>query len=706
MAEDRQIFKEYGISAASVWALSGEEEETETALQGYEGIKVWEDMRRADHTAAAIVAGLTLPIRRSVWDVEPASTSGPDEEAAEFVSQCMDDMSHSWDALIVDALTLFPFGWSYLEQVLKKRQGPSPKGRSVTTSKYNDGRIGWRKVVLRPQTSIDHWLLDDHGGIEAMYQSIPKKQEPVAIPIQRALLFRTTTEGNKPEGISIFRAAWRPWMHRKRLEQVEGMAYTRNLAGILKVHLGPGATTIDAQGNDSDEYKAQRLIKEAYDDRLMGLIETDTLQATVFDGPKGTNFIAIGRAITRKDHEMARAALAHFITLAVQERGSYALAKDESDLFLMAVMAYLDSMREVIQRFAVERLFRLNVFPGITELPQISNTAVYKPNLGEVAKAINDLAQAQLLTIDDSLEAYIRNLAGFPELPVDLTRAERVEEDVEPGAPAKKPGAEPEQPESEDKAIAEEEEKEHSDIERFGRRSKKQREYQDATRAYEDSLKTEYTGWSGDAAQAIGGLGPDTTEEELWASLDDWLGVGLLLLMEKGYQDLLAAFILGFGSPSIGPEGLRIVQDAQTKNDSYLAGSLFADIRGKLDGEIAAILLLLKYGQPDEAMHHLEAVLLSMEYRLPLYGGTHWEMIYSGVGYRITERGAEVGPRVRRTLDPLARHCDTCPPKAKVYESWDAMVAEAGVPGDGSDDCDGRCRCNVQMLHAGIWIWA
>ena len=700
---DTKAFKEFGISTAGQWALSGDEPETETKLQGMDGIKTWEEMRMGDHTAGAILAGLTLPIRRSSWEVEPASSKAADEEAAEFLEQCMEDMSHSWSSMIVDALTLFPFGWSWLEQVMKRRQGPNPPGKEAAKSKYNDGRIGWRKISLRPQTSLSAWRIDEHGGIHGIEQDIPKKEQPVFIPIQRSLLFRTTTEGNRPEGVSIFRQAWRPWTHRKALEMTEGIAFKRNLAGILTAKLGPGATTEAEAGQESDEYKARQILKDAYEDRLVGVIETDQVTIGVLDGPRGTQFAAIGRSIVRKDTEMARSTLAHFITLSLQERGSYALAKDESDLFLMAVMAYLDAMTDVIQRFAVERLFRLNVFPNITDIPQIRATAVYKPDLTELAEFINNLANVQLLTIDDGLEDYVRALADFPELPIELSRQARQE--AEEGQPEKPPpGAPPEGPVTVEGGIAAEEEEEHATY-AARRRSPKQRAYLSATDDYDQSLTKAYQEWAGDGPKALRDLGPETTEEELWAQLDDWLAVGLLLMMEKGYQDLLAAYILGFGSPNVGPEGLRWVEEGQRKNDDYLTNSLFADIRGKLEGEIAAILLLLKYGRKDEALHLIEQTILSLDYRPSLYAGTYWEMIQAGIGMRITERGTTKGPPVLRVLDPLAMHCSTCPPKAKEYPSWEAMVAEAGIPGDGSDECDGRCRCNVQILRGGVWVW-
>jgi len=166
---ETKAFKELGISTAGQWALSGDEPEAEQKLQGMDGIKTWEEMRLGDHTAGAILAGLTLPIRRSTWEVEPASSGAADEEAAEFLEQCMEDMSHSWSSMIVDALTFFPFGWAYLEQVMKRRQG-IPPGKEAARSKYNDGRVAWRKISLRPQTTLSAWRIDDHGGIHGIEQ--------------------------------------------------------------------------------------------------------------------------------------------------------------------------------------------------------------------------------------------------------------------------------------------------------------------------------------------------------------------------------------------------------------------------------------------------------------------------------------------------------------------------------------------------------
>jgi hypothetical protein len=57
-------------------------------------------------------------------------------------------------------------------------------------------------------------------------------------------------------------------------------------------------------------------------------------------------------------------------------------------------------------------------------------------------------------------------------------------------------------------------------------------------------------------------------------------------------------------------------------------------------------------------------------------------------------------------MDPFARHCGQCPILAREYDSWQAMVNATGgvLPGMGTD-CDGNCRCHLEMLVGGLWVW-
>jgi hypothetical protein len=52
---------------------------------------------------------------------------------------------------------------------------------------------------------------------------------------------------------------------------------------------------------------------------------------------------------------------------------------------------------------------------------------------------------------------------------------------------------------------------------------------------------------------------------------------------------------------------------------------------------------------------------------------------------------------IRRVLTPEFDHCETCPPKARTYSSFDDYLSEGGnIPGDGGDDCHGNCGCSLE----------
>lgn len=79
------------------------------------------------------------------------------------------------------------------------------------------------------------------------------------------------------------------------------------------------------------------------------------------------------------------------------------------------------------------------------------------------------------------------------------------------------------------------------------------------------------------------------------------------------------------------------------------------------------------------------------ENRIGMYSSGQWQSVWQGFGDALDSEAP-----VTRVLDDLAEHCATCPVKAKTYDNFTAMVDEAGVPGDGSDDCGGNCRCQLE----------
>ena len=373
---------------------------------------VYQEMSSNDPVITAILRVSKQLIKQVTWSVTPASNSKADLEAAQFLQECMDDMNVSWASFIDELLSYFIYGFSYHEIVYKKRQGNNkdPKRRS----KYNDGRIGWRKIPVRAQTTLHSWMFDDEGGIKGMKQQTSKGI--VEIPIERALLFRTTTERNNPEGQSFLRGAYRPWYFKKHIEEVEGIGIERDLAGLPVVWAPEGVDLDNAEDPKAVRARAAatKLVSSIRRDRNDGVVMSNGWQIKLLS-TGGARQFDTNAIINRYDQRMAITLLADIVMLGADKVGSFALAKTKQSLLAATLDAQLADVVDIINTYAVSRLFALNWFPNITGLPKITCSSVVAPDLNELGNYIKALSGSQMpLFPNIDLENYLRMVAKLP----------------------------------------------------------------------------------------------------------------------------------------------------------------------------------------------------------------------------------------------------------------------------------------------------
>ncbi|MGI6498024.1 MAG: phage portal protein family protein [Oscillospiraceae bacterium] len=130
-------------------------------LQGRKGVEVYREMSENDDVIGAILYAIEMLIRQASWTVQPGGPTTKDEEATEFIYQCMDDMQDTWTDTISEILSFLTYGWSAHEIVYKRRAGKSKDPR--LNSKYSDGLIGWRKLPIRAQETLWEWVYDEGG---------------------------------------------------------------------------------------------------------------------------------------------------------------------------------------------------------------------------------------------------------------------------------------------------------------------------------------------------------------------------------------------------------------------------------------------------------------------------------------------------------------------------------------------------------------
>lgn len=407
--------KEYGRIGQKRWEGQFYEEFL-PELSGMRGIKVFQEMEKNDDTVGAILFAIKMMIRQVEWHVEPGGDSAKDKEAAEFVESCMDDMQATWTDTISEILSFLPYGWSFHEIVYKRRMGKTKNRRS--SSKYSDGLIGWQKLPPRAQDTLYRWEYDDNDNLIGMTQQPPPDYGLLTIPISKAMLFRTESAKDNPEGRSILRNAYRSWYFKRRIQEIEAIGIERDLAGLPVIHAPEGLEIWDSQDPELVKINGAliTMVKNLRRNESEGLVLPHGYEAELLS-TGGTRQFDTNAIINRYDTKIAQTVLADFIMLGHEKTGSFALSSDKTELFSVALGAFLDVICETFNNQGIPSLIDINGshFDGIEDYPQLSHGDVDKRDITKLSTFLKDMVGTGILIPDEELEDYVREAANLPE---------------------------------------------------------------------------------------------------------------------------------------------------------------------------------------------------------------------------------------------------------------------------------------------------
>jgi hypothetical protein len=394
-------------------------EEWLAALSTHRAKQVFREMRDNDAVIGSLFFALEMILRKAEWRIEPAKGSKGDDYA-EFLKQCMEDMSHTWEDFVAEVVSMFAFGFALFEIVYKRRKGPD--GRQA--SKYDDGMVGWRKFAPRAQESILYWIWDDEGGLQGAVQLAAPDYKTIPIPIERLLLFRTTSLKNNPEGRSILRNCYRPWFFKRRVEEVEGIGIERDLCGIPVLYasaetlasLGAGDPNVGMQRakqlvtNLRIDDQAGVILPLSYDENKNPMVKLELLHS---GGSKQSH---AGDTIKRYNEDILNTMLAGFIQFGQTQHGSKSMHISATAIFTLAISAFMDSVAAIVNRIALPRLMTLNNMD--TEYtPKLMAGEVGVRDLAELADFVSKLSQSGLTFFDKPTSDYLRKTGGLPATP-------------------------------------------------------------------------------------------------------------------------------------------------------------------------------------------------------------------------------------------------------------------------------------------------
>lgn len=411
-------------------------------LRGRNAIKIYNEMISNSPAIAAALHAIKMLIGQVDWRVEPADESDAALAEAEDTESALEDMSHTFNDMISEALSMIWAGFAPMEITYKIRRGPEQEDGSMR-SKFKDGRFGWRKVEIRAQDTLDRWVFDEDGGLDGMvqlnmYGSNFRNHGPVFIPIEKMLLFRVNVFKSNPEGKSMLRPAVVPYHFTKRIQEFEAIGIERNLAGMPVMEVPPEILIPDA----SPAHKALRTQMEQFitqvrmDERYGGLVPSETKP----DGsPSGWKFklmsagsrstVDTDLVIKRYRSEMLMLFMAQFLTMGTENVGSFSLSSNMTNLFGTSLGAIMDSIADVINRFMIPRRQRLNGV-SVDLDPTIVHGDIEGPELDKVAAYITALATAGVVGPSPALERRLLEIGDLPQPPEEEDAPASLDENV------------------------------------------------------------------------------------------------------------------------------------------------------------------------------------------------------------------------------------------------------------------------------------
>ena len=361
------------------------------------------------------------------WRVEsPVGANAQQKERAKAVQTMMDDMDHSWFSFVVSLLSSVKYGFSIHEKVYKRRV----KGNS----KFDDGLVGWKKFPSRAQSTLYGWEFSDDGrDLTAFLQTLDNIQyserylnlapdgQPIRIPREKFMLFRTSPQNDNPEGRAALRAAYVAWKYKKFVEEEEAKGLGRDLGGLLNIkipaaYMSPNADA-DKQAVFKEYQRAARNVSVGeqsciitpsdLDQETKGkLFEVDLLTS------QGGKSYDTNQIISRYTSQMLVALAADLLQLGTDATGSFALAGAKQDVVEMALTFRLKEIRDVLNSELITQTYKMNGWDDQV-LPTFEFGEISKTDLESLGKFLQRVGAVSMIERDRGVLNVSRKALGL-----------------------------------------------------------------------------------------------------------------------------------------------------------------------------------------------------------------------------------------------------------------------------------------------------
>lgn len=429
---ERFKLSEAGYLGLNIWnGIS--QDELKKELNFPYSIKTYKQMTYHSTVNASLTLFDNL-IGKVQWNFKPPKDATEEEKRqAEIINEMMHDMQdQTWQEFISEALSSNVFGFSVHEKVYRRRS-------KSNGSKYNDNIIGWKRLPIRNQETIEKFIFSEDGndviGVKQNLSTISDQYnrytnrtlKEVVLPRSKIMLFRAGKHKGDPFGKSMLRDAYLAWRFLTVIEEIEANGVAKDLAGLPVLKLPPQYLSQDA----SPEQKAIRayyenvmrnlqmnqqsalILPQAYDpDTRNPLFELELLS---LNGSKAMDTTKIKEYYKNM---IVTALFADVLIMGQQGSGSLALGQIKNSLSASAAEAMLDKIVNVINNDLIKQTYELNGW-DTARMGSMDYDNLENDDLESFSKAVQRFASTSVIEVDRAVLNRVRESIGVDPLPLD-----------------------------------------------------------------------------------------------------------------------------------------------------------------------------------------------------------------------------------------------------------------------------------------------
>jgi len=395
-------------------------EEYNPELTGWTGLKKYDEMRKSDAQIFATLLAMELPIRSTLWSIEPGETEQADGEyiitdqdyiISNFVEKALfEKMEITWDDFLRQVLTMLPFGFSLFEKVFK----------------FDGDKIVLKKLAQRLPWSIMKWETADHqaGVQQSLWTQAPNGNSMPSIPADKLVRFTFRQEWDNYEGVSVLRSAYKHWFIKDALYKFDAVKHERQSVWIPVITMPKGATA-------ADKAEAEAILENLSSTESTYIVLPGEDWKFEFADLKAGTQSKMDESIAHHNREISKNILAQFLELWASGAWSYALSEDQSSLFLLSLTAIAKQIAEKLNRDLIKQLVDLNFTLSENQsYPKLKYNKLGEVDYTKLSSALSTLAGGGLITPDEDLEDYLRDVFDLPKkLEEDTNEMENSPED-------------------------------------------------------------------------------------------------------------------------------------------------------------------------------------------------------------------------------------------------------------------------------------